>query len=190
VHVREALAFHPTNTSRLHNRTQSPIVRCVKESTLLNEAPAGTQASPRKVLVIVCAGVVLASLDLFIVNVALPRIARDFGTSNLGELSWVLNGYAIVYASLLVFFGRMADRYRRDLGFLSGWPSSPSRPRLVLLRRASPCSSGSGWSRPPGQPCSPPPRSDWSSPPTGLSAGKVPFGPGRRPVASRRRSVR
>jgi EmrB/QacA subfamily drug resistance transporter len=72
------------------------------------------------VLVIVCAGVVLASLDLFIVNVALPRIARDFKVSNLGELSWVLNGYAIVYASLLVFFGRLADRYRRDRGFLLG----------------------------------------------------------------------
>jgi EmrB/QacA subfamily drug resistance transporter len=72
------------------------------------------------VLVIVCAGVVLASLDLFIVNVALPQIARDLGTANLGELSWVLNGYAVVYASLLVFFGRLADRYRRDWGFLLG----------------------------------------------------------------------
>ncbi len=76
--------------------------------------------SPRQVLVIVCAGVVLASLDLFIVNVALPQIARDLGARNLGELSWVLNGYAIVYASLLVFFGRLADRYRRDHGFLLG----------------------------------------------------------------------
>ena len=62
----------------------------------------------------------MASLDLFIVNVALPQIARDLGASNLGELSWVLNGYAIVYASLLVFFGRLADRYRRDRGFLLG----------------------------------------------------------------------
>jgi EmrB/QacA subfamily drug resistance transporter len=77
-------------------------------------------SSPRQVLLIVCAGVVLASLDLFIVNVALPQIARDLGTSNLGQLSWVLNGYAIVYASLLVFFGRLADRYRRDRGFLLG----------------------------------------------------------------------
>jgi EmrB/QacA subfamily drug resistance transporter len=76
--------------------------------------------APREVLIIVCAGVVLASLDLFIVNVALPQIARDLGASNLGELSWVLNGYAIVYASLLVFFGRLADRYRRDRGFLLG----------------------------------------------------------------------
>src|SRR5271169_3185443 len=84
----------------------------------LTRQPATT--SPAQVLVIVCAGVVLASLDLFIVNVALPQIARDLHTSSLSELSWVLNGYAIVYASLLVFFGRLADRYRRDRGFLLG----------------------------------------------------------------------
>jgi EmrB/QacA subfamily drug resistance transporter len=82
--------------------------------------PSKSGAAPRQVLVIVCAGVVLASLDLFIVNVALPQIARDLHSSNLGELSWVLNGYAIVYASLLVFFGRLGDRYRRDGGFLLG----------------------------------------------------------------------
>jgi len=86
------------------------------------DAPPTTRrpAAPGQVLVIVCAGVVLASLDLFIVNVALPQIARDLGASDLGELSWVLNGYAIVYAALLVFFGRLADRYRRDRGFLLG----------------------------------------------------------------------
>ena len=38
-------------------------------------------ASPQLVLAIVCAGVVLASLDLFIVNVALPQIAADFGVT-------------------------------------------------------------------------------------------------------------
>jgi EmrB/QacA subfamily drug resistance transporter len=77
-------------------------------------------ASPALVLVIVCAGVVLASLDLFIVNVALPDIARELGTRNLGDLSWVLNGYAIVYAALLVLFGRLAESRRRDNGFLLG----------------------------------------------------------------------
>src|SRR5260370_10711058 len=75
---------------------------------------------PGQVLAIVCAGVVLASLDLFIVNVALPDISRDFGHASLGELSWVLNGYAIVYAALLVFFGRLADRHRLGGGFLLG----------------------------------------------------------------------
>ena len=78
------------------------------------------ETPPGQVLAIVCAGVVLASLDLFIVNVALPSISRDFGHARLSELSWVLNGYAIVYASLLVFFGRLADRHRRNYGFLLG----------------------------------------------------------------------
>jgi len=83
-------------------------------------AARSRDAAPGLVLAIVCAGVILASLDLFIVNVALPVIARDFGHASLGELSWVLNGYAIVYASLLVFFGRLADRHRRNYGFLLG----------------------------------------------------------------------
>ena len=92
------------------------------ERTLQDRATGKTAANtaPGEVLAIVTAGVVLASLDLFVVNVALPAIARDLGTANLSELSWVLNGYAIVYASLLVFFGRLADRYRRDRGFLLG----------------------------------------------------------------------
>ena len=77
-------------------------------------------ASPKLVLVIVCAGVVLASLDLFIVNVALPDIARDLHQRSLGDLSWVLNGYAIVYAALLVLFGRLSESRRRENGFLLG----------------------------------------------------------------------
>jgi EmrB/QacA subfamily drug resistance transporter len=77
-------------------------------------------ASPPLVLAIVCVGICLANLDLFIVNVALPNIGRDFKGSSLEDLSWVLNGYAIAYAALLVFFGRLAERYRRNLSFLLG----------------------------------------------------------------------
>jgi EmrB/QacA subfamily drug resistance transporter len=77
-------------------------------------------ASPKLVMVIVCAGVVLASLDLFIVNIALPDIARDLHQPNLGALSWVLNGYAIVYAAALVLLGRLSEGRRRDNGFLLG----------------------------------------------------------------------
>ena len=107
-------------------------------------APAARSASPNLVLFIVCAGVAMASLDLFIVNVALPQMARDFGSRGLGELSWVLNAYAIVYASLLVLFGRLADRYRRDLGFLVGvgafvaasaaCAAATSLPMLIVFR--------------------------------------------------------
>jgi EmrB/QacA subfamily drug resistance transporter len=77
-------------------------------------------ATPALVLVIVCAGVVLASLDLFIVNVALPDIARDLHARNLADLSWILNAYAIVYAALLVLCGRLAESRRRDNAFLVG----------------------------------------------------------------------
>src|SRR5919109_5166058 len=79
-------------------------------------------ASSQLVLVIVCAGVVLASLDLFIVNVALLQIAHNFHVRGdaIADLSWVLNAYAIVYAALLVLFGRAAERYPRERGFLLG----------------------------------------------------------------------
>src|ERR1039458_5717536 len=89
--------------------------------SFLSQFPARrADASPTQVLVIVCAGVVLASLDLFIVNVALPAIARDLHAHSLSDLSWVLNAYAIVYAALLVIFGRLAESRRRENGFLLG----------------------------------------------------------------------
>jgi EmrB/QacA subfamily drug resistance transporter len=78
------------------------------------------RTSPNQVLAIVCVGICLANLDLFIVNVGLPNIARDFKDSSLEDMSWVLNGYAIAYAALLVFFGRLAERHARNSSFLLG----------------------------------------------------------------------
>ncbi|HET6818278.1 MAG TPA: MFS transporter [Mycobacteriales bacterium] len=72
------------------------------------------------VLVVLSVAAFMASLDLFIVNVAFPDIARDFRGSSLADLSWVLNGYAVLYAALLVPLGRLADRYGRMAGFLGG----------------------------------------------------------------------
>lgn len=99
-----------------------------------SDMPVG-RTRPNQVLAIVCAGIVLANLDLFIVNVAMPDIARDFGGTRLDDLSWVLNGYAIVYASLLVFLGRMAERYRRDRSFLLG---------VAIFTAASAACAGAG----------------------------------------------
>lgn len=78
------------------------------------------EASPALILTIVCAGVVMASLDLFVVNVALPEIARDLGDADIGTLSWIINGYAITYAALLVLLGSLAERHRRERAFLLG----------------------------------------------------------------------
>ncbi|WP_245677014.1 MFS transporter [Nocardia acidivorans] len=76
--------------------------------------------NPQVVLGIVAIGVLLSSLDLFIVNVALPDIAADFSGSKISGLSWVLNAYAIVFAALLVPAGRLGDRSGNRTTFLTG----------------------------------------------------------------------
>ena len=64
----------------------------------------GTQEPPQVrtglVLLVVSAAVFLASLDLFIVNIAFPAIGADFSADAAG-LSWVLNVYTIGFAALL-----------------------------------------------------------------------------------------
>jgi EmrB/QacA subfamily drug resistance transporter len=99
----------------MHGRSGAPAVTDTSP-----KAAGGKRIEPNHILAIACVGIVLANLDLFIVNVALPRIADSFPGSDLDGLSWILNGYAIVYAALLVFFGRLAERYRRDRSFLVG----------------------------------------------------------------------
>src|SRR3954453_737129 len=73
-----------------------------------------------KVLIVVSAAVFMASLDLFIVNIAFPAIQRDFGGTSLASLSRILNAYAIVFAALLVPAGRTADRLGRKRSFVAG----------------------------------------------------------------------
>jgi len=64
--------------------------------------------------------VFMSSLDLFIVNLAFPYISRDFHGSTLDSLSWVLNGYSILFAAVLVPAGRWADRVGRRRMFVAG----------------------------------------------------------------------
>src|SRR3954454_9918419 len=75
--------------------------------------------SPRRVLLVVSAAVFMASLDLFIVNIAFPDIQADLGGSD-STLSWILNAYAIVFAALLVPFGRISDMVGRKRAFVAG----------------------------------------------------------------------
>jgi EmrB/QacA subfamily drug resistance transporter len=77
------------------------------------------------VLLVTVGAAFLSSLDLFVVNVAFDQIGRDLGVGlaggpSSGDLSWVLNAYAVVVAALMVPFGRLADRYGRRRLFLLG----------------------------------------------------------------------
>ena len=75
--------------------------------------------SPQRTLIVVSVAVFMASLDLFIVNIAFPDIQADLGGTDT-QLSWVLNAYAIVLAALLVPLGRFADLVGRRRVFLGG----------------------------------------------------------------------
>ncbi|HEV8248679.1 MAG TPA: MFS transporter, partial [Gaiellaceae bacterium] len=65
-------------------------------------------------------GVFLSVLDVFIVNIAFPAIHASFPTASLSSLSWILSGYAIVYAAVLVPAGKLADIVGRKRVFLGG----------------------------------------------------------------------
>jgi EmrB/QacA subfamily drug resistance transporter len=67
--------------------------------------------------------VFMSSLDLFIVNLAFPYISRQYPGTSLSSLSWVLNGYTIVFAAVLVPAGRWADRVGRRRLFVAGLAS-------------------------------------------------------------------
>jgi EmrB/QacA subfamily drug resistance transporter len=73
-----------------------------------------------KVTAVVLVGVFMASLDLFIVNIAFPAIEHSYHGSSFSGLSWILNAYTIVFAALLVPAGRWSDRLGRRRGFLGG----------------------------------------------------------------------
>lgn len=76
--------------------------------------------SPNMILFITCIAVFMATLDVFIVNVALNDIGQSMGQSSLSDLSWVLNGYAVFYAALLVPAGKLADRFGQKRWFVWG----------------------------------------------------------------------
>jgi EmrB/QacA subfamily drug resistance transporter len=58
-------------------------------------------------------------LDNTVVNVALPSIQRDLG-ADLSELEWIVTGYALTFASLMLVGGKVADAYGRRLIFVVG----------------------------------------------------------------------
>jgi DHA2 family methylenomycin A resistance protein-like MFS transporter len=61
------------------------------------------------VLVLSSLGFFLITLDILIVNVALPSIDRELGGGTTAQ-QWVIDGYTLMFAALLLFAGNLADR--------------------------------------------------------------------------------
>src|SRR5689334_105949 len=90
-----------------------------------NDAPPpAEQPEPSRrrwaVLAVVSAAQFLIILDLWVVNIALPVLQRDFAPATLSDVSWILAVYAIVLAALLLPAGRVADSIGRRKCFLAG----------------------------------------------------------------------
>ena len=72
-----------------------------------------------------CAGLFLLMLDSTIVTLALPSIQRELDASS-EALQWVMNGYLLIIAVLVVTLGRSATCSGGSGCSWSGWPSSPA----------------------------------------------------------------
>ena len=70
-------------------------------------------------LAAVAFGLFMIMLDNTVVNVALPSIQEDLG-ADLSELQWIVTGYALSFAALMLIGGKLADAYGRRLIFVVG----------------------------------------------------------------------
>jgi EmrB/QacA subfamily drug resistance transporter len=80
---------------------------------------AYSSAQGRWVLAATVLGSGIAFLDSTVVNVALPHIGEDLD-AGVGGLQWVLNGYLLAVASLILLGGSLGDRFGRKRMFQLG----------------------------------------------------------------------
>ncbi|MFI8261478.1 MFS transporter [Streptomyces sp. NPDC085665] len=84
-------------------------------------APAPLAADPSrwKALVFIALAQLMVVLDATIVNIALPSAQTDLGISD-GNRQWVITAYALAFGGLLLFGGRIADKWGRKNAFIVG----------------------------------------------------------------------
>lgn len=70
-------------------------------------------------LAAMCLSLLLVSIDNTILNVALPTLARELDASS-SEMQWIVDGYVLVFAGLLLLGGALGDRFGRRRALVSG----------------------------------------------------------------------
>src|SRR2546423_7061115 len=117
-------------------------------------------------LIVVCAAIFMLLLDITIVNVALPPIARDLH-AGFTDLQWVIDAYALTLATFVLNAGSLADLIGRKRVFVSGVVlftaasalcGAATSPLFLILARAGQGIGGGGLfarARPPLSPGGP-----------------------------------
>jgi EmrB/QacA subfamily drug resistance transporter len=82
-------------------------------------AASGGDANRWKALVFIALAQLMVVLDATIVNIALPSAQTDLGISD-GNRQWVVTAYALAFGGLLLFGGRIADKWGRKRAFVTG----------------------------------------------------------------------
>jgi len=80
---------------------------------------SGPTAHRGAILVSVCLAAFAINLDTTVVNVALPSLARQLGAPTT-ELQWIVDGYSLSFAGLVLAAGSLGDRYGRRPALLIG----------------------------------------------------------------------
>jgi DHA2 family methylenomycin A resistance protein-like MFS transporter len=86
----------------------------------LTQVSEGQPAGQYSALAALCLGYFMVILDTTVANVALPDIQRQLGAS-FSSLQWVVDGYALVFASLLLTGGAIADRFGGRRTYIAGF---------------------------------------------------------------------
>ncbi len=76
--------------------------------------------NPWSIFIVTALGVWMATIDVGIVNVALPTLAREFNIS-IAHVQWIVSGYLLVICASLPLFGRLGDIYTRRVIYLLGF---------------------------------------------------------------------
>jgi EmrB/QacA subfamily drug resistance transporter len=96
-------------------------------------------------LAVLCLTLMIVTLDVTVLNVALPTIVRDLNASTT-QLQWIVDSYVIVFAGLLLSMGSLADRVGRKRMFLIGlaafaagsvWAAFSGSVAMLIVARAA-----------------------------------------------------
>jgi EmrB/QacA subfamily drug resistance transporter len=75
--------------------------------------------SSKIAVVVLCTGIFLTTLDITIVNVAIPSMLTSL-QAPLDQILWVVNGYMLAYGALLITAGRLGDLFGQRTIFITG----------------------------------------------------------------------